>query len=424
MLFGMEGRSAFQQRCFKLSDPTLRLAGTMRRSALLLMFGALVLFGVAAGDGGRAEAASPAPYVDFDRHQSHAALSSGSASGVVVTKTKTGGVVRLAEGRTGGTLTSKVYGTSFPFDTLVPSWNARTPSGTWLTVEVRVRDRETGWSRWFSAGQWASGSDTIKRQSVAGQSTTRWALDTDVLQSKGRVFADAYQYRLTLKTKKSGATPRVRSVSFANSDSYRHGTSLGHSSDRGAWGRNLAVPQRSQMIYPDGGEVWCSPTSLSMVMAYWSQKQGVAGWNRSVPTVAGGTYDHTYRGNGNWPFNVAYASSAGLDGDVSRFGSLAQAEEWVEAGVPVIASLSWGQGQLSGAPIPSSAGHLLVIRGFTPSGDVIVNDPAASSNSGVQRTYKRSEFYAAWMRGSGGVVYLVRPVGWQKPSQTYASGSW
>ena len=41
---------------------------------------------------------------------------------------------------------------------------------------------------------------------------------------------------------------------------------------------DLAVPQYSQEIhhgdfpqYDNGGEAWCSPTSTSMVVSYWSQ---------------------------------------------------------------------------------------------------------------------------------------------------------
>lgn len=400
------------------------VAYTLSLFAASLMAFALILALTPNGPDEARAAENARSYTDFDRHASYTGLASGSRSSVAVVRGGSGTYVKLANGATRGTLTSKVYPTSVAFDTLVPSWNATTPSGTWLSVEVRVRDTGAGWSRWFSAGTWASGKDTVRRGSVNGQSTTRWEMSTDTLQSKGRVFANAYQYRVTLNSKKRGVSPKVRAVSFVNSDSYRHGTSVVGASDRGSWGRSLAVPARSQMIYPNGGEVWCSPTSLSMVMAYWSEKRNVKAWNKSVPTVASATYDHTYRGNGNWPFNVAYASSLGLNGDVSRFGSLAQAEEWVEVGVPVIASISWGRGQLDGAAIPSSAGHLLVIRGFTASGDVVVNDPAASSNSGVRRVYDRQQFYDAWMRGSGGVVYLVRPAGWKVPTQKYSGGSW
>lgn len=368
---------------------------------------------------GPKEAEAAGNYVDFDRHSTYQALASGKKSGVVVGR---GGVVRLARGARVGSLTSKVYPTSVAFDTLVPSWNAATPAGTWIEVRVRVR---TGgaWSPWFNMGVWSS-NQTIKRRSVDGQRTSQWEALTDTLQSRGRIFANAYQYRLKLASRKRGASPLVKAVSFANSDSYRHGSSLGLSSDRLAWGRSLPVPARSQMVYPGGGEVWCSPTSLSMVMAYWANRRGVKAWNKPVPTVASGTYDYAYRGNGNWPFNVGYASSFGLEGSVGRFGSLVQAEEWVKAGVPVVASLSWGSGQLSGAPIPATNGHLLVIRGFTESGDVIVNDPAGNSDAAVPRVYDRTQFFNAWMRGSGGVVYLVHPKGWQTPNRTHARGSW
>ncbi len=78
--------------------------------------------------------------------------------------------------------------------------------------------------------------------------------------------------------------------------------------------------------------------------------------------------------------------------------------------MPVIASIAWKRGELSRAPIPRSEGHLVVIRGFDPSGNVIVNDPAGCDDSRVRRVYRRDEFARAWFcSGSGGVAYLVRP---------------
>ena len=95
---------------------------------------------------------------------------------------------------------------------------------------------------------------------------------------------------------------------------------------RAVWGEPLSVPARSQMIYPNGGEAWCSPASLSMVMAYWAGETGVESLDQSVPVVAGGVYDYSYGGWGNWSFNTAYASAYDLDAAVMRMTSVEQVE--------------------------------------------------------------------------------------------------
>ena len=368
---------------------------------------------------GRAEAAVDS-YIDFDSHDTQTELAAGREDGVVVRN----GSAQLLPGRTRGTLTSKAYATATKFDTLIPSWNALTPSRTWMQTDIRVR-ASGRWTPWFNMGVWAKGTQTVKRHSVNGQGSGSWKVLTDTLQAEGPVFADAYQYRLTLSTKTQSLSPEVRAVYVTASNSYRHANFLEISSSSQLLGKDLPVPQRSQMIYPNGGEVWCSPTSLSMVMAYWSSKTGNRNLNKAVPTVADGTYDYTYRGNGNWPFNTAYASTFGLKASVNRFSSLGQVERWISKGVPVIASISWGRGQLDGAPIPASNGHLLVIRGFHSDGErIIVNDPAADGNSGVKRLYDRQQFAAAWFRGSGGIAYLVYPKGWNIPDETSSRGSW
>jgi hypothetical protein len=320
-----------------------------------------------------------------------------------------------------GTLTSPVHETAIRFDTLLPSWEATAPDGTWVQLEVRVRFAEN-WTSWFNMGVWTSGT-SLERHSVNGQEAEGWRVLTDTLQSTSQVFAGAYQYRLTLFTDKWGVSPLARSVSFAVSDSRRHGQGPGIAPLRAAWGGSLPVPARSQMVYPNGGEAWCSPASLSMVMAYWAEATCDGSLDRSVPAVAGGVYDHSYGGWGNWSFNVAYASAHGLEGGVGRMGSVEQIERWIEAGIPVVASVAWdndhaGQ-RLLEAPLPRSDGHLLVIRGFAGSGDVIVNDPAGSGDADVPCIYGRAEFSRAWLwnpDSSGGVVYLIHPPGLRAPN--------
>src|SRR5207249_1550386 len=146
------------------------------------------------------------------------------------------------------------------------------------------------------------------------------------------------------------------------------------------------------------GEAWCSPTSTSMVMAYWAERTGSTSLVRAVPEAAAATFDYTYHGAGNWPFNTAYAATWGLDGFVTRLYGMEQIEAWVAAGVPVVISLGAGPGELSNAPLPRYGGHLLVVRGFTSGGDPIVNDPAGNPNLGqsVRRVYVRAELEHVW----------------------------
>jgi hypothetical protein len=92
---------------------------------------------------------------------------------------------------------------------------------------------------------------------------------------------------------------------------------------------------------------------------------------------------------------------------VTRLSSLRQAERFIVAGIPLVASVSFGPGELDGAPISSTAGHLLVVVGFRRNGDVVVNDPAARTNRGVRRTYDRGQFEDVWLPTSGGLVYVV-----------------
>ncbi len=93
---------------------------------------------------------------------------------------------------------------------------------------------------------------------------------------------------------------------------------------------------------------------------------------------------------------------------MTRLRSLREAERFVAAGIPLVASVRFRAGELTGSPISATNGHLLVITGFTASGDVVVNDPAAPRNGTVVRTYRRGEFENAWVPKSGGLVYVVR----------------
>jgi hypothetical protein len=300
------------------------------------------------------------------------------------------------------------------FKDAVVSWQANAPAGTWVDVELRGRIGTT-WTKWYSLGVWNETNQPFTRHSVINQGDVYADAWTDTLVMKQT--ANAIQTRITLFTTNQATTPTVRSygISFAS------GTESPSTVRSTGLRSNLAVPKRSQMIYPGGGNVWCSPTSLSMVMAYWGNVTGNTALVRTVPTVKDGVWDYVYDGGGNWVFNTAYAAAAGLDSKVVRMSSLAEVERWTAAGVPVIASIAYAQGELSGTPIPASDGHILVIRGFDASGNVLVNDPAASSDAGVGMTYNRAQFEKVWLKYANGTTYLAYPKGWSIPA---TNGHW
>lgn len=328
-----------------------------------------------------------------------------------------------------GTMVSPVHTTALPINHVIASWDATTPAGTWMEIHIRVDQKNSGWTHWYDLPIWASDFSTIHRHSINGQGDTDGGVATDTFYTTPGQVASAYQLSVTLfSTSPNTATPTVRLITgIASYDASQY---LSIAPDPSVWGTNLPVPQRSQMLpqyqglgYGGGGEVWCSPTSTSMVLTYWSNKLGDPALTQTVPDTAKYTYDFAYDGTGNWPFNTAYAGSYGLTGYVTRMQSMSQIEPWIKAGVPIVISIAFSNGILPGEPVKSSKGHLIVVRGFTSNGDVITNDPAASTDAGVQIVFNRADLEHAWQYGSNGTVYVMYPTGWQVPAAD-PNGSW
>jgi hypothetical protein len=303
--------------------------------------------------------------------------------------------------------------TVFDYKEAIASWNSTTPAGSWVEVQFRAQ-YGTRWSKWYVLGIWASDDSAVKRHSVRlqGDSDGFVAVDTFVSSNK-KETTNKFQLKLLLFSVDGSSVPSVQNTSVAYSTSAPKEASVS-AGNPAKWNTLLDVPECSQMVYADGGEVWCSPTSTSMVLAYLDNYVGAC--EPRVRAAVEGVYDWIYDGHGNWPFNTAYAAAQGYEAYVARFTSLAKAEEYVAAGVPVIMSIAWGKGDLTGADIESTNGHLLVLVGFDSSGNPIVNDPASPDDVSVQKTYLRSEFEPLWLKASGGTVYLIYPAGAPVPA--------
>ncbi|NBD07354.1 C39 family peptidase [Corallococcus silvisoli] len=313
-----------------------------------------------------------------------------------------------------GTATSELQSVPGGFDSVVPSFDAQTPPGTWVKLTVAARIEGT-WTKDYELGIWAFDTATVARHSVDGQGDGDGNVLTDTLNLKRR--ADALRVTVSLFSERPGVSPRVRALAAALTDTRL--TPQDATADRTAWGTVLDVPGYSQMVYPDGGEVWCSPTSTTMLLGYWGRKLHRADLEHPVPTAAAHTYDWVYKGTGNWSFNTAYAAhmaDGALHGLVARFDSFAPVERLIAAGIPVSISIAYEPGELPGGAARRTDGHLIVVKGFTATGDVVVNDPAFSSNETTGATYPRAELWRAWQH-SRGAAYVLWPAGTALPAQ-------
>jgi len=338
-----------------------------------------------------------------------------------------------------GRWTSPTYRQGFDATQLVASWNATTPTGTWLSVEMQGTTAAGEKSQWYTMGRWALKDTDIIRTTVPNQEDAVGYIDVDTFVAEQPIAS--YRLRVTLyRAQGTRTTPAVRMVGAMTSNIPDRFTAPAGPT-AGAWGVELPVPRYSQNIhagqYPEyggGGEAWCSPTSTEMVVEYWGKKPSAKDleWidpsipDPTIPHAARFTYDHDYDGTGNWPFNTAYAASFGLSGHITRLSSLTDIEKYIKAGIPVITSQSFLSSELDGAGY-GTAGHIMVVVGFTETGDVIANDPASSSDDAVRNVYKRNQFATIWLRtkrhnasggisgGPGGVAYIITPPGKKLP---------
>jgi hypothetical protein len=332
-----------------------------------------------------------------------------------------------------GTWTSPTYTfNTFAFNELVSSWNSKTSPGTFVQSEVKPLLDNGHWAKWYILGRWTYSDADFHRTSVGGQGDADGFVSIDTFFTKDHP-AVAYQLRLTIFRRAGSTAPvSVSRYSAVASNLTNQNSTFPSATTMNGQTVDLQLPMFSQEThhgeYPEfdnGGEAWCSPTSSAMVLHYWgpdyypsaAETAWVGFADPEVDYTARYVYDYHYQGAGNWPFNTAYAAERGLVSDVTQLHNLREAEPFIKAGVPLVASVAWNSNKLDGG-IKSTNGHLMVIGGFMGDGRVIAYDPASPTNGDVRHIYNREQFERAWIPASGGIVYVDRTPGHALPSLT------
>jgi len=164
-------------------------------------------------------------------------------------------------------------------------------------------------------------------------------------------------------------------------------------------GRSLDVSPRSQMVETAvPARRICLPTSLAMVLEH-------LGCPMATADVARRCYDERGDLYGNWVRACLTATAMGFAARVEAIDDLSGLLGPLDRGTAPIVSVAYGDGELPGAPIPSTDGHLLVVRGVEQDGTILCCDPAAPSAETAIVAYDGMAF----ARACRGVAIIVEP---------------
>jgi peptidase C39-like protein len=274
----------------------------------------------------------------------------------------------------------------------VPSFAALTsiPYGMRLELSVRMNGAWSGWS----AGVGLAGAPFEPLPPVDGL-----AVDIDVFRA--RIPVDAARLRLRLHGRDAAAVmqaPWLLALSAAGPP-----PASAIDTAPGVPGARLDVPARSQMEAPAAiAPRICSPTCVAMVLDFWQRPSPLEPLAAEMFHAGVGLY-------GVWPAAIIAAGRRGLAGYLLRFPDWAAAAWCLAQGLPIIASVRYGAGELTGAAVAETPGHLIVLTGWD--GDqVFVNDPAAPTAASVCRRYRLAELVQVWLARAG-VGYVLFPPG-------------
>ncbi len=293
---------------------------------------------------------------------------------------------------------------------MIVSWNPTTNSKAYFTFEARAL-YAGGSTKYYTLGMWSTNPDAHPRKSLGHQKDDDGDVATDVLML--RRPTDQLQLRI-LVGGEIQARAALKFVGICLSDTNAALQPLPPL--KAAWGKLVPVPERTQMVYPDGKSL-CSPTSVSMLLGYWAQALKQPDLDSPVPVIVQAIYDSQWQGTGNWPFNTAYAGSLpGMRAYVSRLSDVSELETWIARGFPVGLSVDYDRLRAKG---PGPNGHIVACVGFTSNGDPVINDPGTSQH--VRKVFPRKNLIYAWA-SSGNTVYLIYPEKMAPPDDLF--GHW
>lgn len=287
-------------------------------------------------------------------------------------------------------ITSKEIELPFRFDTLVTGTTGIIPMNSSILTEIKIikDNRETDWIKTSLLEYQQGSSFPSEKEYGFGE------MDVDIFMAEGS--ADSFKYRITTRGRASVSNIYSTLTKYDGVFDLEKAAAL-----NAPEGILIEVPQISQFQHgEDEGPYVCSPACVTMLLNFYGHKV-------TLDDIAPQVYDPCADIFGNWVINAACAGSYGTNAVLKRFETLQQLYDNLAYAIPVIASISYKKGELKGARIEETKGHLVLIKGIDENGNIVVNDPAAKTDEQVHTVYDRKEFAQAWLGNKRGIAYLI-----------------
>jgi hypothetical protein len=272
-----------------------------------------------------------------------------------------------------------------PFNELLISWNAKRPMQGHYVILCRLLIQDQ-WSPWLLYAVWGD--------------THQYSFHDTTSQAPVQSFQD--QVEVLEGTRATGFSIRVEAYGGATLEEFY--TLFACASELSShplpWSLpsipqiSLSVPRISQLcLTHPRSQSFCSPTSTTAVIRYLSKTQ------LQPLQFAKQVYDAGFDIYGHWPFNVAQAFVE-LGHAWQCFCVRLPHIEWIweslQLGCPVVISV---KGNLPGANLPYTNGHLIVIKGYdVNTQQFLCVDPAFPSDEETEIAYPWRELLEAWGR--------------------------
>lgn len=295
--------------------------------------------------------------------------------------------LKLVENKLEGIYYSKIYHTTFDFESLVGCFNMNTNKNNTCELQAKILV-EGKWSKYFTYGEFGlflensgnSSSDSIAK------------IYSDEIKPLNQKKATGFMYKVTLKRKNHQVNESLRQITISLKNSSFVEENLNFDDDV-----NYNVPMLNQNIVPVIGNSICSPTTITMLLKYKGENftEFDEFENRFIANLAKDYGNNIF---GNWVYNCITASSFGYNAYPKYINTIEELKHHLTNVGPVGASVSGDLG------LYKTGGHLLVVKGYYKNdlGNefIRINDPNLKS---VEYNYSLEVFLKVWKN----LIYVI-----------------